>query len=202
MNKTQNIKMLPEGIVFKETNKNVFSQVLKETANTFVKKVSKFIGISKTFQPRQEDLFTEEELKFKDASFNPLNFESEYKEPDTSIKERLTFLKDELSDFIDNSISIEKTNASGKTKTTLIVNGVSFGEFSSLELLSMRSALKTLKPVYEAIPTNERNDLIWDSTNKMYKTSPVKTLKSKEVEDVRVVSKANQFQKEDKLKNF
>lgn len=194
-------KTLPEAIASRDLNKPVFQNILQERRKTFEKKTSKFIGISKTFNSKLEEI-PESDSKYVDGSFDPSNFKNENAMPESSIREQLDFLKSELSPIIDNSLSIEKTNTSNVVKTVLIVGEESFGEFSSAELLSLRNTMKALKDVYQTIPTIEGVNFEWDDKHGMFSTEENVTVKTKTVEDVIIVAPANQFQKEAKLRTI
>lgn len=84
----------------------------------------------------------------------------------TTVKEKLDWLKESNSDYINSLFSQEATNAAGKAKAKLSVDGVEFGEFSSLELLRMKSILENgeLEQMYAVIPVRN-DDEEWNPTS-------------------------------------
>lgn len=88
----------------------------------------------------------------------------------TTVDEKLLYLKDSSADYIDALFSQEKTNASGLAKAKLVVDGIAFGEFTSLELLRLKSLLESgeFKDVYENIPVRNDDETWAKSSNDMY----------------------------------
>lgn len=76
----------------------------------------------------------------------------------TTVKEKLDYLKDTNAEYINALFSQEATNAAGSAKAELVVDGKSFGTYSSLELLRLKSMIENgeLEQMYAAIPV--RND--------------------------------------------
>lgn len=71
----------------------------------------------------------------------------------TTVSEKLQWLEENSKEYIDALFSQERTNASG-TLVALSVDGVDFGQVSSLELLRLKSFLESseLKDLYGLIP--------------------------------------------------
>lgn len=89
----------------------------------------------------------------------------------TTVDEKLKWFEENSKDYIDALFSQEKTNASGAAKAQLVVDGVTFGEFTSMELLRLKSMLESgiLKEMYENLPVRN-DDEIWNQTkNDMYR---------------------------------
>lgn len=61
----------------------------------------------------------------------------------TTVDEKIDYLIEESSKFVDALFSQEKTNALGLAKGTLKVAGEEWGEFTSLELLRLKSLLES-----------------------------------------------------------
>lgn len=80
----------------------------------------------------------------------------------TTVREKLDYFLEGSAKYIDALFSQEATNASGVAKAHLIVDDKDWGEFSSLELLRLKSLLETasLKEMYESIPVRN-DDEIW-----------------------------------------
>ncbi len=84
----------------------------------------------------------------------------------TTVTEKLDYLSQSSSDYIDSLFALEKTNSAGLASAELLVDGKSFGKLSSLELLRLKSLLEhgTFKDVYENIPVRSDSEN-WTSTN-------------------------------------
>lgn len=83
----------------------------------------------------------------------------------TTVAEKLTWLVDTQSEYIDALFSQEATNASGNAKARLVVDGHDFGQFTSLELLRLKSLLEgpQLVGMYEHLPVRSDN-MVWRKT--------------------------------------
>lgn len=89
----------------------------------------------------------------------------------TTVKEKLGWFEQTSKEYIDALFSQEATNASGKAKATLTVEGKSWGEFSSLELLRLKSVIESgdIEKMYSSIPVRSDSE-IWNvSENEAYK---------------------------------
>lgn len=80
----------------------------------------------------------------------------------TTVDKKLQWLEDNSKEYVDALFSLEKTNASGVGKASLIVEGKSWGEYTSMELLRLKSFLENgdLKKMYETIPVRTEHE-IW-----------------------------------------
>ncbi len=88
----------------------------------------------------------------------------------TTVKEKLDYFEKSSTDYIDALFSQEKTNSSGTSKAKLICDGFVFGEFSSLELLRLKTLLEggLLKEMYDNIPVRPDNEIWKKSSNELY----------------------------------
>ncbi len=88
----------------------------------------------------------------------------------TTVTEKLLYMEKSAKDYIDALFSQEKTNSSGTAKAKLIVEGVNFGEYTSMELLRLKSLLDngTLKDMYENIPVRNDDETWKKSENDTY----------------------------------
>lgn len=189
-------------IAKKDSNKSSFDSMINERLKTFEKKQDHFKGIRKKFTSKIEEL-SEEDRIYADASFSEERNPSEYKNPISSVKEQLDFMAESAIPFINNSLSIERTNTSGYIKADLIVRGVSIGKFSSNELLSLRNFIREFKKVYSKIPTYDPNGA-WqkDKTEEgFYESEEVISGRFRQIKDWKIVSQANEFQKESIVKD-
>lgn len=83
----------------------------------------------------------------------------------TTVDEKLDYLSKESMEFIDSLFSQEKTNSSGSAIADLIVNGKSWGIFTSLELLRLKSLIESsdLESLLSVIPVRTDSD-IWNAS--------------------------------------
>ena len=88
----------------------------------------------------------------------------------TTVGEKLDYFVGTNAEYINSLFSQEATNASGKSKAELVVNGDSWGEFSSLELLRLKSLLEnqSLKQMYGNVPVRPDSQEWQPSVNEMY----------------------------------
>lgn len=87
----------------------------------------------------------------------------------TTVEEKLDYFIDNSSKFIDALFSQEKTNASGQAQAELVVDDKSWGVFTSLELLRLKSLLEAgdlgnMKGMIESIPTRSDSE-VWEKTD-------------------------------------
>jgi len=190
-------------ITRKDTDKSPFENVLRERINTFDRKQNHFLGINQTFKSAIAEI-ADTDMGFVDNTFNEDRFQNEHKIPLTSVDEQLKFMADSVANYINNALSIEKTNTSGQVTADLEVNGVVIGQFSSAELLSLRNYIREFKKVYSKIPTYDPNG-DWQSAlteEGYFQSGKVKTVKGRQVKDWKIVAPANQYQKEPVVKDF
>jgi len=93
----------------------------------------------------------------------------------TTVKEKLDYLKETNAEYINALFAQEATNAAGVAKAELTVDGKSFGTFSSLELLRMKSMIENgeVEQMYAAIPVRN-DDEEWNKTEEdQYKNRSV-----------------------------
>lgn len=127
-----------------------FKNGLKDYISFFKNKQSAFLGERKTYDPIDETTIVDESM-----ASNVL--------VQTTVREKLDWLKDSSTEYINTLFSQEATNASGLPKAELIVDGISWGVLSSLELLRLKSLLESgdFKAMYSLIPV--RSDTIqWE----------------------------------------
>lgn len=88
----------------------------------------------------------------------------------TTVAEKLVWLEENCKEYFDALFSQEKTNATGIPKGKVVVDGKLFGEFTSLELLRLKSTLEngTFKDMYAALPVRNDDELWTKSSNEMY----------------------------------
>ena len=135
---------------------SVWKNMLSSYVVYFKKNQGDFKGLQKTYEPRQGT------IDYPTERANELVV--------TTVDEKLSYLEKNSKEYIDALFSQEKTNASGLSKAKLIVDGIDFGEFTSMELLRLKSLLENgnLKEMYEELPTRNDNELWAKSTAEMY----------------------------------
>ena len=133
-----------------------YKQSLQDYTNFFKNSQGAFRGERKTYVPR---LGTVDEPRERSLTLVV-----------TTVEEKLDWLEETQAKYIDSLFLQEAMNASGLVKADLIVEGVNFGSYSSLELLRLKSLLESpaLVAMYEHLPV--RSDSIeWDpTTEEMY----------------------------------
>ena len=121
-----------------------FKKCLVDYLGFFKKEQGQFKGDKKTYTPKDGTIDEPSKRGTKNVV--------------TTVDEKLLWLKETNSEYIDALFSQEATNASGKPKAALIVDGIDFGTYSSLELLRLKSIIEDgkVEEMYAAIPV--RND--------------------------------------------
>ena len=89
----------------------------------------------------------------------------------TTVGTKLGWFQENAKEYIDSLFAQEATNASGDAKAELTVEGTSWGTFSSLELLRLKSVVEnnSLHGMLEAIPVRSDAQEWSISNNEMYK---------------------------------
>lgn len=125
-----------------------FKNMLTDMAQKFSKKQGLFLGEKKTYQAL--DSYADDPTK---RGFTNVQ---------STVEEQLGFMQQETKDFMNVVFSIEKTNASGNVVANLIVDGEDWGEYTSLELLRLKTTLDNsrLKEIYQHLPVRTATD-IW-----------------------------------------
>jgi len=133
-----------------------FKKSIEDYIKFFKHNQGSFKGEKKTYEPRTGVVDNPNERK------NELVV--------TTVTEKLEWLTDTFGEYFDALFSQEKTNASGVAKANLIVEGKSWGEYTSLELLKLKSTLEngTIDEMYRTIPVRTDNELWVKSSNEMY----------------------------------
>lgn len=88
----------------------------------------------------------------------------------TTVGEKLQWMKETSETYINALFSQEATNASGAAKAELKVGDISFGVYSSLELMRLKSILDTegFQNMYAQIPVREETKAWSKSTEETY----------------------------------
>jgi hypothetical protein len=135
---------------------STFSKMLKDYIGFFKTKQGAFLGEKITFSPKEGTV--DEPSKRKNSVVQ------------TTVGEKFEWFKENSKSYVDALFSVEATNASGTAKAELLVDGKSWGTFTSLELLRLKGILENndLKGVLENIPVRS-DSLIWEkNTSEQY----------------------------------
>lgn len=118
----------------------------------FSSKQGAFKGEKKTYTPREDTI--------DDTSKRGIV------KVQTTVTEKLEWFKENAREYVDALFAQEATNASGNAKAELIVDGESWGEFTSLELLRLKSLVEAggLHSVLENIPVRSDSE-VWEKTD-------------------------------------
>jgi len=116
-----------------------------------------FLGYKNTYQPKDESI--------DDPS------KRGYTKIVTTVQEKLDYFVISVQDYIQNVLTKERTNGMGVAKAELIVDGESWGEFTSNELLCLKSIVEKpeLSQMIQAIPVRTDTDIWTKSTATEYK---------------------------------
>lgn len=136
---------------------SVFKKGTEEYVKFFKSSQGSFTGEKKTYQPKPNTIDLPNERS------NRLVV--------TTVDEKLEYFQKGSREYLDALFSQEKTNSSGVAKAVLTVEGKSMGEYTSLELLRLKSILEggSLKDMYETIPVRSDSEEWSKSDNELYK---------------------------------
>lgn len=139
-----------------EQGSSVFKALVGDYTNFFKKNQGDFRGVRKTYSARPD---TMDEPSMRGATSVV-----------TTVEEKLQWFKESASDFLDQRLSMEATNASGKAKADLIVDGYFVGTLSSSELLALKNFLenKEVMQMYSSIPVRSDAEIWAKSTAEEY----------------------------------
>lgn len=89
----------------------------------------------------------------------------------TTVGEKLKYFVETNSEYIDALFSQEATNAAGQARAELKVDDKSFGTYSSLELLRLKSLLESgdIEQMYTLIPVRSDEEEWTPTVEEMYK---------------------------------
>lgn len=129
-----------------------YKNSIKDYIGFFKDKQSAFKGEKKTYDPKSGTIDIPSERGNKMVV--------------TTVKEKLDWLKETNTEYVNALFSQEATNANGLAKAKLSIDGIEFGDFSSLELLRLKSLIENgeLEQMYANIPVRA-DDEEWNKTN-------------------------------------
>lgn len=128
-----------------------FQALLTDYSKFFNKDQGAFLGMKNTYQAKDEAV--------DDPS------KRGYTRVITTVPEKLDYFIKSTKDYIQNVLTKERTNGLGFAKAELIVDGESWGEFTSNELLCLKSIVEKtdLSQMIKSIPVRTETDL-WSPT--------------------------------------
>lgn len=144
-------------LALREKFETTFKNALNDLVSKFKDKQGLFTGERKTYEAL--DGFADEPTRRK------------FRKVATTAKEQLDWFTQHNQEYLKQLFTIEKTNGSGVAKAELVVDGVSWGEFASTELLRLKGFLENnqLKAMYGSIPVRSEDNLWAPTTDDIYK---------------------------------
>lgn len=132
-----------------------YKNMVSDFTKFFSKDQGAFLGHKKTYTPREGVIDDPKKRGIRKVS--------------TTVDEKFQYFIQEVSDFIQNLFDVEASNASGVAKASLIVEGRSWGELTSLELLRLKSLLESadlgkLEPMLSEIPVRSDAE-VWEPSD-------------------------------------
>lgn len=133
----------------RERTKKTFDAAIDDLLAKFKNKQSLFAGIRKTYNALEG--FADDPTK------------RGYVHVSSTVKEQFDWFREHSQNHLANEFSIEATNAKG-LKANLIVDGQDMGEYSTLELLRLKTILDgKIQQVFKEIPVRKET-VIWKPT--------------------------------------
>ena len=125
-----------------------YAALVRDYSKFFTGQQSAFLGHKHTYQPKDDSV--------DDPS------KRSYAKIITTVPEKLDYFIDSVQDYVQNVLTKERTNGMGTARAELIVDEQSWGEFTSNELLCLKSILEKpeLTQMIQAIPVRTDTD-IW-----------------------------------------
>lgn len=132
------------------------NRMIADYGTFFKTKQGMFRGEKKTFEPRAG--YFEDPSKMGNTQVA------------TTVGEKLCGFNDRLKSYLKDVFSVEATNSAGANRVELVVDGVSFGKLTALELMRLKSFLtgKDLDTVYQNIPVRSDSENWTPSTDPEY----------------------------------
>lgn len=88
----------------------------------------------------------------------------------TTVQEKLDWFEEKYIPYLKELFSIESTNSGGAYRIDLIVDGISFGKLSAIELMRLRNIItgRELNSMYENIPVRSDAKIYEECTDAQY----------------------------------
>lgn len=109
--------------------RGVYKNMVSDYSKFFAKSQGAFRGEQKTYNAKEGTI---DDPKMR--GYTPVA---------TTVREKLDYFINHSKEFVDSLFSQEKTNSTGVAVASLVVDGKSWGEFTSLELLRFKSLLES-----------------------------------------------------------
>ena len=133
-----------------------FKNMITDFRQFFKNHQSAFLGEKKTYEAREDTV---------DDPGKRGNVKIQ-----TTVNEKITWFADNSKPYIDALFSQEKTNASGTAVASLVVDGDDWGEYTSLELLRLKSLMENgdFYDMIQKIPVRSDAEEWTETENEMY----------------------------------
>jgi len=133
-----------------------FKGMVVDFAKFFKNKQGAFVGEKKTYQPKEGTI--DEPTKRGNTLVQ------------TTVDEKFKWFKENSKEYIDALFAQEATNASGAATAELVIDGKSWGVYTSLELLRLKSVVENnnLHVMLNEIPVRSDSEEWDESENEMY----------------------------------
>lgn len=133
-----------------------FSKMVADYGAFFKKSQGAFLGVKKTFVPR--DGYVEDSRYVGTTKVT------------TTVGEKLEWFEQQAIPFLRDLFAVESTNSKDAKKVELVVDGVSFGFLTALDLMRLKSLLskKEWGDMYNNIPVRSDSEIWEDCTDPEY----------------------------------
>lgn len=134
-----------------------YSALVKDYSKFFDKSQGAFLGLKNTYQP--QDVAVDDPSK------------RGYTKVITTVSEKLDYFIESTNAYIQNVLTKERTNGMGVATAPLVVDGISWGNFTSNELLALKSILEKgeFTQMIHSIPVRTETDIWEPNTAEEYK---------------------------------
>jgi hypothetical protein len=137
-------------LALRERSEKEFKNMVDDMFTKFKTKQGLFKGERKTYQAKE--------------GYNDVPEKRSFVKVASTVNEQLSWLTQHSLEYFKTVFNIEKTNASGLVKAPLVVDGVLFGEYSSLELLRLKGILEgKMRDLYKELPVRSEQ-VIWKTS--------------------------------------
>lgn len=126
-----------------------FNRMISDYTNFFKKSQGMFEGIKKTFKPRDG---YQEDTRYTGST-----------KVATTVGEKLEWFESNSIPYLNDLFAVEATNSKGANKVELVVEGVSLGSLTALDLMRLKTLLtsKDWEAVYVNIPVRSDSE-VWE----------------------------------------
>lgn len=144
------MKKLAVALGLREKTEKDFKNMVDDMHGKFKNKQGLFTGQRNTFVNMEGHPDQPEKRGFVNVS--------------STVAEQLNWFKEHAADYLKTTLSIEKTNAEGIT-AELVVDGKSWGKYSTLELLRLKGILDSkMKAMVQELPIRPET-ILWNKTS-------------------------------------